>query len=139
MWHRHSHDGADTASTNILGFLCSTLLKNSGGVNSSHDSDRRIPELAAFAPACVPAGEQARERFSAVSSPVLTMRDRGQIGKYLLRQRLLTIRGTFGVQLAQGAKPQASRSGAPLKDLTKKLATLNSPLIVHQVPEQQYH
>jgi hypothetical protein len=34
------------------------------------------------------------------------------------------INGTFGVQPGRGAQPQVSGSGARLKELTKKLATL---------------
>jgi hypothetical protein len=37
---------------------------------------------------------------------------------------VMTINGTFGVQLGRGAQPQVSGSGARLKELTKKLATL---------------
>jgi hypothetical protein len=40
---------------------------------------------------------------------------------------ILPLRCTFEVQPGRGAQPQVSRSGARLKELTKKLATLNSP------------
>jgi hypothetical protein len=42
----------------------------------------------------------------------------------------LTINGTFGVQLGRGG------SGACLKELTKKLATLNSPSTVSKETKQ---
>jgi hypothetical protein len=51
----------------------------------------------------------------------------------LNREELALLRDDTGtVQLGGGAQPQVSGSGAPLKELTKKLATPNSPSTVRR-------